>query len=418
MKLRSILGQSAASLMVTNGVYLYTLLCNIALVRMLLPEDFGTVALAVSLVGLVEIFTTFSFSTVLVQHRDHPSLVRTIFQAALAVVGLKLMLGLVFYLAMRGGYGELVWQLFAIVMGSKIFSGLGPLLVAQLEKRGKFLRATLVTAGSNMVGVSLAVAAVHFGAGVFGLVLRVVGPPVLILLAMVAFFPGLLPRGLGNISRRQMRVVMASGTRLYFQRGAEMVYMRIPLLMIETFFGAAFLGLFSQATYLATLMHRVTSVLNQQIAVVFFARNRKNARDSRSGFLALLSANLVVGLPITGMLWVTADPLVLWLWGKAWIEAAAMLKAMVAMTFLLPIFSLLKSRLLGLRRNNIITLAYIAAISLFCLGLMAVRGVGDPVFWAASLQVASYGLMVVIFAAVFHYFDRRPSPEHTPRNGD
>lgn len=418
MKLRTILGQSAASLMVTNGVYLYTFLCNIALMRMLLPEDFGTVALAVSLVGLVEIFTTFSFNIVLVQHRDHPSLVRTIFQAAAAVVGLKLMLGLAFYLAMRGLYGELVWQLFAIVMVSKICSGLGTLLVARLEKRGDFLRATLVTAGSNMVGVSLAVAAVHFGAGVFGLVLRVVLPPVLILLAMAAFFPGLLPRGLGSISRRQMWMVMASGMRLYFQRGAEMIYMRIPLLLIETLFGAAFLGLFSQATYLVTLTHRVTSVLNQQIAVVFFARNRKDARESRSGFLAILSANLAVGLPMMVLLWFFADPLVLWLWGEAWIGAAAILKAMVAMTFLLPVFSLLKSRLLGLRQNNTITLAYLAAIALFCLGLVAGRGLGDPAVWAASLQVGSYGLMIVIFAAVFHNLERHYSPVRAPGTGD
>lgn len=418
MKLRAILGQSAASLLVTSAIYVYTFLCNIALVRMLLPEDFGTVALAVSLVGLVEIFTTFSFNTVLVQQREHPSLIRTIFQAALAVVWLKMVVGLVLYLAMHDGYSTLVWQLFALVLGSKIFSGLGPLLVARLEKRGKFLRATLVTAGSNMVGVSLAVAAVYFGAGIFGLVLRVVAPPVLISLTMAAFYPKLLPSSLGGISRRQMKVVIVSGTRLYFQRGAEMVYMRIPLLLIESFFGAAFLGLFSQATYLVTLMHRFTSVLNQQIAVVFFARNRKNPQDTRSGFLALLSANLVVGLPMAGLLWVIADPLVLWLWGEAWIEAAAILKAMVAMTFLLPVFSLLKSRLLGQRRNNIITLAYLAAIALFCLGLMAVRGVGDPVFWAASLQVGSYGLMIVIFAAVFHYLDRRPSPERTPRTGD
>ncbi len=242
MKFRSILRQSAASLLASNGVYVYTFLCTVLLMRMLLPEDFGAVALAVALVGLIEILTTFSFNTVLIQQREQASLVRSVFQGALAVILLKVLLGAVFFVVLQSEYGPQIWHLFGLLMASKMFASVGPLLVARLEKRGDFLRAALVTGGANMVAVTVAVVAVYAGSGTYGLVLREVLPPVLIVAAMVAFQPELLPRDLRRLHCRQLRVVAAASTRLYFHRGAAWADMRVPVRMVEVPSGAAPLG--------------------------------------------------------------------------------------------------------------------------------------------------------------------------------
>ncbi len=400
MKVRSILKQSGMSFLVSNVVFVATFLGNVALVRMLLPEDFGFVALASSLVGLIEIVTTFAFNTVLIQQRDQSSLARTVFQLALVVLGLKLVLGAVFYLTGQSVYDQQIWTLFAVILASKMFSGLGPLLVARLEKRGDFLPATLVTSGATLLSVGLAVAAVYAGAGLYGLLLREALPPVIVFVAMVLVYPSVVPRGLLQANRRQLRVVAGASTRLYFQRGAELSFMRFPLLMIEAQFGAATLGLYAQTTYLVTLVNRVTSIVNQQVALVFFSRNRRDAQETRSGFLLLLAANSLVALPATVVLWVFPKDIILFLWGENWLETVPYLQVMAVMTFLLPIFTVLKSRLLGLRRNHAITFVYLAGILLLAGGLWLVRDLSDPNDWLAGLTVAAYSMMVVLCAAL------------------
>jgi PST family polysaccharide transporter len=400
MKVRGILKQSGASFLVANIVYVLTFLGNIALVRMLLPEDFGVVALAASLVGLIEIFTTFAFNTVLIQQRDQASLVRTVFQGALAALVLKLVLAVLVFVAAHGLYDSLIWIIFAVITASKMFSGLGPLLVARLEKRGDFLWATFVTSGSALIGVLAAVAAVSSGAGLYGLLLREALPPMLVFAAMVVFYRGLLPRGLLNVNRRQLRVVASAATRLYFQRGAELAYMRLPLLMIEALFGAVALGLYAQATYLVTLINRITGVINQQVATVFFSRNRRNARETRLGFLWLLGVNLILALPAMALLTLYPEQIVLFLWDEDWLAAVPYLQLMAAMTFLLPLFSILKSRLLGLRRNHAITAVYGAGLVFLVGGLWIIRDVNNPALWVAGLTAAVYALLVVVCACI------------------
>ncbi len=121
-------------------------------------------------------------------------MVRSVFQGALAVILLKVLLGAVFFVVLQSEYGPQIWHLFGLLMASKMFASVGPLLVARLEKRGDFLRAALVTGGANMVAVTVAVVAVYAGSGTNGLVLREVLPPVLIVAAMGAFPSLFLPR--------------------------------------------------------------------------------------------------------------------------------------------------------------------------------------------------------------------------------
>lgn len=400
MKVRSILKQSGASLLVANSVYVLTFLGNIALMRMLLPEDFGTLAFVMSLVGLIEIVTSFSLNTVFIQQRDQASLVRTVFQVALVVVGLKLTLAAMIFLVSHGRYDNLIWGLFFVIMISKVFAGFSPLLVAQLDKRGDFLPATLVTSGATLISVAAAVLAVACGAGLYGLFLREVLPPVLIFIEMVIFQPQLLPSRFSIINRRQLRVVAAASTRLYFQRGAELAYMRIPLLMIEALFGSAALGLYAQVTNLVTLVNRITGTINQQVALVFFTRNRRDAQETRSGFIWLLLINVLLALPAMALLMLSPQQLILFLWNENWIGAVDYLKLMAPMTFLLPLFTILKSRLLGLRHNQAITYIYGVGLGFLSGGLWLIRGVPDSADWVAGLSTAAYALMVALSACV------------------
>ncbi len=400
MKFRDILKPSAASFLASNVVFPLTFLGNIALMRMLLPEDFGTLAFASSLVGVIQIFTSFVLSAVFIQQKSNSSLVRTVFQLSLAVALLKLLLGALLFFFSQSRYDALIWRLFVLILLSKVFSLFGPLLTAQLEKRGCFLRSTLVTSGATLFSILAAVVSVACGAGVYGLVVREVLPAIVTFAIMVMLHPDFLPRRLFHVNRRQLRAVAVASAQLYFQRGAELVYLRIPLLIIEAFFGASVLGLYTQATYLVTLVDRSMGIVNQQVAFVFFSHNRRNAQETRTGLTWLLFANLLLAVPVAVLLILFPRQLILFLWSDNWAGAIDYLRTMAPMVLLLPLFSVLKSRLLGLRFNQAITIIYCVGVIFLMCGLWLFRGVSDPGDWLAGLTVASYMLMVGLLVGV------------------
>ena len=403
MKVRGILKQSGASFLVANIVFVLTFLGNIFLVRMLLPEDFGTLAFVTSLVGLIEIFTSFSLGTVLIQQSHRLSLLRTIFQFAFFVLGLKLILATVFFIVLQGRYDNLVWTLFTLIITSKAFACFGPLLVSQLDKRGDFLYSTLVTSGSTLISVIAAIFAVLCGAGLYGLLLREVLPPVLVFVAMVIFFPQLLPNRFFKFNQRGLRVVAVASTRLYFQRCSELAFARVPFLLIESIFGTSVLGLYAQATNLVTLVNRITGIINQQVASVFFSRNRRDVQETRSGFLLLIRINMILALPAIVLLFFFPNRLILFLWNENWLGAVDYLKLMAPMTFLLPLFTIFKSRLLGLRNNQSITAIYALGFIFFLIGLWFIQGISDSANWLAGLTTAAYALMVILSARILWF---------------
>ena len=395
MKVKNIYGQSLAALVLSNGVYVYTFAANILLARLLLPEDFGSLALVLALVGFIEICTSFSLSAVFIQRRDHQTLLRSIFQVGILVIGLKLAIGFFVSLMFTEQYASTIWHLFWLVLISKGFSTLGPLVLAKLEKRGDFLKASYISTGSNLLGVTLAVLAVMQGAGIYGLILRVVAPPICLFLLMLLIYPSLFPHDLKKISRRQLSFVLGVSTKLYFQKGSELGYERIPLFLIESLFGSVVLGLFYQSTYLVKLVHRVTSPINHQIAFVFFAKNRRVLKESDFGYRILVIVNACFGIPLAVIFGLFSEHVVIFLWGEKWIEAAPLLQVMASMSVLFPIFTLLKSRLLGERLNNSITCTYLIGLLVFIIGLLVPIAMITPSQKIAGLAVLAVIVMIL-----------------------
>jgi len=370
LKVKNIYGQSLATLILSNGVYVYTFAANVLLARLLLPEDFGSLALVLALVGFIEMCTSFSLSVVLIQRRDHQTLLRSIFQVGILVIGLKLVIGFMINLMLTDQYAKTIWHLFWLVLISKGFSTLGPLVLAKLEKRGDFLKASYISTGSNFLGVTLAVLAVMQGAGVYGLILRVVAPPIFLFLLILLFYPSLFPHDLKKINRRQLSFLLGVSIKLYFQKGSELGYERIPLFLIESVFGSVVLGLFYQSTYLVKIVHRIASPINHQIAFVFFSKNRQLHKESDFGYRILVIVNAILGIPLAVIFGLFSEQVVTFLWGEKWIEAAPLLQVMASMSVLFPIFTLMKSRLLGERLNNFITFTYLLGLLVFIIGLL------------------------------------------------
>ena len=103
--------------------------------------------------------------------------------------------------------------------------------------------------------------------------------------------------------------------------------------------------------------------------------------------------NVVAALPVTILIFLFPDQIVTVLWGETWLGVVPFLKIMAAMTLLLPMFSLLKARFLGQRRNLVITVVYLVGAIIFVLGLLMLPQPASSL-WVAGLATGSYVVMV------------------------
>jgi len=108
------------------------------------------------------------------------------------------------------------------------------------------------------------------------------------------------------------------------------------------------------------------------------------------------------------LFWALPEPIVTFLWGEEWLGVVPFLKLMAAMILLLPIFVLLKSRLMGLRRNWSVTAGYVVGLVFFALGLLLVTAPAEASSWVAGLSMSSYVVMVAVLWIFIGRSDRLP----------
>ncbi|MBN4046413.1 oligosaccharide flippase family protein [bacterium AH-315-P15] len=362
---------------------------------MLAPTEFGIVALAVALVSIVDLLTTFSLSTIYLQRRSSTSLMTAIVLAIFGIVALKIVVGLSVYLFNANKYDTEVWQLFGLVFASKLLTPLNSILIASLEKSIQFVRSTLIVNSANLAAIAAAIWAVSSGWGPFGLVLREILPVIFSLGACFALVNG-LKIDLRRVRPRQLRLVAISSLQMYALRATEIGFTKIPQLVVHSLFGAEALGLISQASYLVNTSNRATNVLNQQMGIVFFSLFRKNRESMRKGGGALFFVTMGISVPVSLILYFYPERIVELLWGHRWIGAAALLKFMSFAAILLPVYTLLKSYLYGVRRHNYITVGYAVSTTLI-VGLIYVSylsNLGLP-YIAAAISL-SYAALILL----------------------
>jgi O-antigen/teichoic acid export membrane protein len=242
----------------------------------------------------------------------------------------------------------------------------------------------------------LAVLVVSAGADVYGLVLRETLPVVFLLVSATYLNRHRRIPQLRRVHKRQMKLVAAGSVQMYGVGAAELGYMRVPMLAVQSLYGTDMLGLFAQSTYLATSVNRIMAVVNQQIGLVFFSAFRKDTRKTKKGWTLLLFLSAALSIPAAVLFYCFPTQVVATLFGHQWISAVPILKHLSFVVILLPICTIVKSRLYGERKNNIIILAYLIGTLTFTFILLLPVDKADGRVLVAAALTTSYVFMLVV----------------------
>jgi PST family polysaccharide transporter len=318
-------GRSVRGAFLTVGTqalnFLVQTISTVVLARVLSPSDFGLVAMVTVVTNLGLAFADLGLSEATIQRKEitHEQ-VTVLFWVNLAIgIGLMLITATMAPL--------LVWinrepRLAAITFVSSLIFVIGGLRVqpdALLKRQMRYVSLGIRDLVSLAVGVAVAITVALRGGGYWAIVampLTTNGLQMALSWLMIRWRPG-LPRSGSNVKSMVAfgGNVAASYLVFTFNRSADNA-------LIGWYWGAAPLGLYSRAYNLLMMPVRQLSAPVAGVAVPAFSRIQNDSERYARSYLAVMGLVMWVSLPLFGILLVAAEPVVVFVLGSQWREAA------------------------------------------------------------------------------------------------
>ena len=289
----------------------------VILSRLLSPTDFGVVAIALSLVPLIQLLSDFGFSTYLVQTEspDETSYSTAFWYSALAGIGLAAALALA---------APWIGALLSSPDSVPIIRGMTPAAImvtlasvptARLRRAMRFRAFAVIGVISTLCSQIAAVTAAVLGFGAWALVAQTVSVytvSAVLLWYTVKWRPSL------TFSFGELKKMFAFGTGVIGTEIVGMIRQWLENAIVVTTLGVSGLGYLNIAQRLVQIAQDMTLAAISQVTFVVFTQMRDAIEQLSASYFRVLALSLTLITPIMVYLAVTAPLLIPLIFGSQW----------------------------------------------------------------------------------------------------
>ena len=363
------------------------------LARLLSPEDFGIVGLAMAAVALVEIFSVIGLRQALLRieapDRSHLDTAWTI--QLLLFLGLGAVLVALAPLAARL-YGEPELAPVVVVLASRfLFLGLVNIGVVDFDRNLDFGRDLRMRVGARLVSFAVTVTAAvllrSYWALVVGLVLQS---------AMLAAASWLAHPYRPRFSLARRRELLGVSAWMFLNFSAQVVHHQLERLVIGRFAPLHLVGLYSVSKDLSAIFTQEIATALNRVTFVTTARGGRPLSESPERVATILGAYALIAAPLGLGLAAVAGPAVAVLLGPQWTGAAPLLQLVAPASALYAVYKVISSSLQAAgfeRRAALITCSATALAA--CAILAAASGGGGAMAIAGASLAVTLALLAV-----------------------
>jgi O-antigen/teichoic acid export membrane protein len=305
---------------------------TLVLARILTPADYGVVAIASAAVLLVALFKDLGLAQAAVQGATlSQEQVSTLFWINTAN-GLALALVSALTAPLLGWlFGDArVTQAALGLAPIHFFAGLSAQHQAVLRRQLRLKTLAALEILAVLVGVLAAIAAARAGAGFWALVLMQCAIAFVVAAAALALSPLRPGRPVRGAGLRPLLAfggqVTAFGVSSYFARNADS-------LLLGRRYGAHPLGLYDKAYQLMLAPLQLVTMALSSVALPVLSRLQADAARFREYYRLFLGMSVGLTMPLTALLFVTADRVIPLLLGPQWIASVPLFRALAPAAF-------------------------------------------------------------------------------------
>lgn len=290
---------------------------NLVLARLLVPEDFGCIAMLQVFIAISTIFVTAGFGTALVQKKDPKHIDYTsvfYWNLAASVVFFWILYFCAPPIARFYKIPELVAVL-RVQSVSLIIQAFATVQSSQLQKQLRFKELSTRNIVATAVGTAVAIVMALLGCKVWSLVASqlvtsFVG--VLLLWKMSDWRPTL------EFSFQSLKELFAFGGLMALSSLVETVYTNLQSLIIGRLYSSGDLGYYNQAKKLEAVPTDSLSQIVNQVSFPVFAALQDDKERLLNGVRKNIKAITYLNFPLMALMIVIAHPLITFLYGARW----------------------------------------------------------------------------------------------------
>lgn len=314
----------------------------IVMARILSPEDFGLMALAVFFLALSARLREFSLNEVLIQKQaSEGEAYSTHWTMQLALGGLQLVLVLAalpilsgLYPEARVGNATLTGILVALLAGDLVTIATSTPF-AILRKTMRFRHLAVLEAAGATIGAGSGTVLALCGFGIWGLVVGRVAPTLLTFAYCWVLHPWKLSF---RFNRRVAVSFLKFGFYLWLIQTTIFITYSVADLLVGSLIGLAALGIYSKAFHLAVIPVEMLTGVLATVTYPVYCRLQNSREDMGKALAKVLSIIFRLTVPIAvGMVLVGSEFIEIVL-GEKWLPVAPLLKVMALYTVLRSVF--------------------------------------------------------------------------------
>jgi lipopolysaccharide exporter len=373
------------------------LLTTVVLARLLVPEDFGLVALAMVAIQLSNVLSDLGLSGTLVLRQD-------LGERAKGTV-LTLMLGTsVLLAAILAACAPLIADLFdeprlggvlAVLSLGIVISAVTWFYETALQRELEFRRRFLALSVQVVVYAGVGIALAALGAGVWSLVAGQLSS----LLAFAAVLLWLAPyRVRPAFNPRDARDILGTSKGFLLQGGLGYVSGNVDYFTVGSVLGANSLGFYSMAYRLGEVPYYGIADPVAKVTFPAFTRMRGRGEDVRSAFLGTLRLVALVACPIGVMLSGAAHPFTEVVFGEKWFPMVGPLAVLGIWAAVRPIQATIAWLLNSVGQPAVMALVDLIVMLPLVPALVAAAHLGGitAVAWVMLAYMVVSGLMLAV----------------------
>jgi PST family polysaccharide transporter len=320
--------RGGAKTVIAQGItFVIQMASTVTLARILVPADFGIIAMVIAVTGFAEIFKDLGLSTATVQKSEisHQG-TSTLFWINVAVSVLIAVIISALAPLISWFYGDpRLTPITVVISIAFVFGGFTVQHQALLQRGMRFTALAAIQILSLLAGAIAGVLSALLGQGYWSLVVMQVTTPFVNMTGVwlaSGFRPGLPARGAG------VKGMLAFGANLtgfnvlnYFSRNLDNI-------LIGWRWGARALGFYSKAYALMMLPLSQVNTPVSSVAIPVLSRLQDDPDRYRQYYLKAISLIALVTIPGVAFLIVMSEQVVLIVLGPQWIEASRIFRVL------------------------------------------------------------------------------------------
>ena len=319
------MGAEAFKFVLTTG-------STVVLARLIAPEDFGLISMVISVTNFVNLFNDLGLSQATIQKAEiNHSQVSTLFWLNVVLSTVLMLLTDALAPAIAWFYNEPRLTLITLVLACGfIVAGFAVQHQALLNRQMRYGELAAIRIISTVVGIATAVVSAWFGAGYWALVFMQLATVVINTVGvwvMCSWRPGL------PVWHSSVRSMVAFGSNLtgfnilqYFSRNLDNI-------LIGRYWGAQQLGLYSKAYQLLYLPIQQINGPISAVALPALSRLQNEPERYRAYYYKAILLIVTLGMPLVGLLFVSADKAILTLLGPKWMDTVSIFRVLAVASF-------------------------------------------------------------------------------------